>query len=93
MIQTMGASTAGQSLQSLFGTLSGSVSEKSFHKIDDLGLIADRSKIVPTKTGIQMQPGAIAGYDEFVKNPLAWAKDILDPLLEKKFGGHCEPGQ
>lgn len=91
MIQTMGPTTAGQSLQSLFGTLSGSVSQKSFYKIQDLGLISDPSKIVQTKTGIQMQPGAIAGYDEFVKNPLAWAKEYLDPLLEKKFGDISNP--
>ncbi len=91
MIQTMGPTTAGQSLQSLFGTLSGSISEKSFHKIDELGLIADRSKIVQTKTGTQLQPGAIEGYDEFVKNPLAWAKDHLVGHLESKFGSLDDP--
>ncbi|MFH7234314.1 hypothetical protein, partial [Klebsiella pneumoniae] len=47
LMQTMGASTAGTSLQSLFGTLvTGTVTKRSLTQMDELGLIGDRSKIV-----------------------------------------------
>jgi len=89
LIQTMKPSTAGQSLMSLTNTLvGGAVTKRSLGQMQDLGLIGDSSKITYDNFGQPkgMKPGAIVGTDEFVKDPLLWAKDYLRPLLEKKFG-------
>lgn len=89
LVQTMGASTAGTSLQSLFGTLvQGTVTKRSLGRMEDLGLVGDPSKIVYDKLGDPrgMNPGAIRGTELLVSNPFKWAQEVLLPLLEKKYG-------
>lgn len=95
MIQEMGPSQTGTALMSLFGTtVQGKVSKRSLGMMDDIGLIADPSKITYNKLGdpMGMAPGAIAGSDLMIKNPYQWAQEILRPLVEKKLGREVKPG-
>jgi hypothetical protein len=95
LIQEYGGSGAGTSLMSLFGTIAqGKVTKRSLGMMDDIGLIADPSKITYNRLGdpMGMSPGAIAGTDLFIKDPYRWTQDVLKPLIEKKLGHAVHPG-
>lgn len=94
LIQTMNPSGAGTALMSLYGTLAqGKVTKRALGSMQDLGLIGDPSKIILDGKGdpVGFNPGAVKGTQELIQNPLAWAKDVLTPLLEKKYGDVGDP--
>ncbi|MCC3246672.1 hypothetical protein LG047_15330 [Methylocystis sp. WRRC1] len=88
LIQEMKPSGAGTALMSLFGTIAqGKASKRATEAMIDAGLITDPSKIVYNKVGpAGFRYGAVEQSDLFVLNPAVWARDVLGPILEKKFG-------
>lgn len=95
MMQELRPSGAGTALMSMYSSfLQGNSTEKSVRRMDDLGLIADQSKVHTNKQGIitGFDPGALADSATLQTNPFKWAQTTLKDLLEQKLGRTYEAG-
>lgn len=87
MIGEMGGDTAGQSAMSAYQNVAvGKTTKQAMLALQRDGLIADRSKVTPDKSGqlAHIGPGALKGYDLFVTDQLRWNKEVLVPTLRAK---------
>jgi hypothetical protein len=85
----LGGDTAGQSLMSLYQTMTGAkrLSKQQYEAMDKAGLI-DHSKILGTDRGgmVNLGPGAIKGSEKYTGrdhfDPYKWAQEYIVPAME-----------
>lgn len=83
IIAEMGGFRAGTAATSMNQQIIGGVMPQ--RQVDEwakFGLL-DTKMLKPTKTGVQLLPGAIKGGDTFRDNPVAWVESVFIPALEK----------
>jgi hypothetical protein len=86
LMQEMGGDTFGTASMSLYQALAqGRVTKRAAQNLEKFGLIGDPSKVKHDKAGQMsfMNPGALLGYDTFVKDPQAWVEKYFIPTLRK----------
>src|SRR5450830_638047 len=87
LVQEMSGNRVGTSLMSAYQNLyQGRTTKRSANKLDEFGLIGDKSKVRPDKVGqiAYLDPGALLGSDLFRDNKFEWMEKILLPQLAKK---------
>lgn len=83
IIQEMGGFKAGTAATSMNSQIIGGVMpQRVVSEWAGFGLL-DEKKVKPTRTGVQLLPGAIKGGDVFRDNPVAWVESVFIPALEK----------
>jgi hypothetical protein len=87
IVQSQRPSTVGQELASLSGYIVGQRFPKDIiPEWIKAGLI-DESKVRKDKFGASkksLEPGAISGSDEYMRNPFEWVQKYVVPILEKE---------
>lgn len=87
LVQEMSGNRVGTSLMSAYQNLyQGRTTKRSARKLDEFGLIGDKSKVTPDKAGqiAFLDPGALLGSELFRENQFEWMEKILLPQLAKK---------
>ncbi|MFZ4876850.1 phage tail tape measure protein [Janthinobacterium sp. Mn2066] len=87
LVQEMSGNRVGTSLMSAYQNLyQGRTTKRSANKLDEFGLIGDKSKVRPDKVGqiAYLDPGALLGSDLFRDNQFEWMEKVLLPQLAKK---------
>ncbi|MGJ8526849.1 hypothetical protein LMG33818_002612 [Halomonadaceae bacterium LMG 33818] len=86
MIQELGGQRVGTSLMSLYQNLyQGRTTKVAAARMEQLGLIGDRSKVTFDKVGQQafVGPGALLDGDLFKRDMFGWVDKVLIPQLKK----------
>ncbi|PMQ16526.1 Chromosome partition protein Smc [Janthinobacterium sp. AD80] len=87
LVQEMSGNRVGTSLMSAYQNLyQGRTTKRSARKLDEFGLIGDKSKVTPDKAGqiAFLDPGALLGSELFRENQFEWMEKVLLPQLAKK---------
>ncbi|NHQ90273.1 phage tail protein [Janthinobacterium lividum] len=87
LVQEMSGNRVGTSLMSAYQNLyQGRTTKRSVKKLDEFGLIGDKSKVTPDKAGqiAFLDPGALLGSELFRENQFEWMEKVLLPQLAKK---------
>jgi hypothetical protein len=87
LVQEMSGNRVGTSLMSAYQNLyQGRTTKRSARKLDEFGLIGDKSKVTPDKAGqiAFLDPGALLGSELFRENQFEWLEKVLLPQLAKK---------
>ncbi len=87
LVQEMGGNRVGTSMMSAYQNIyQGKTTKRAANLLDDLGLVADPSKVKHDKVGqiAQLGVGALKGSDIFRHNQFEWMEKILLPQLAKK---------
>ena len=87
LVQEMGGNRVGTSMMSAYQNIyQGKTTKRAANMLDDLGLVADPSKVKHDKVGqiAQLGVGALKGSDIFRHNQFEWMEKILLPQLAKK---------
>lgn len=87
LVQEMGGHRVGTGMMSAYQNIyQGKTTKRSAMLLDNLGLIADRSKVKHDKVGqvAQLGVGALKGSDIFQRSQFEWLETVLIPALEKK---------
>src|SRR5450830_864883 len=87
LVQEMGGNRVGTSLMSAYQNLyQGRTTKRAALKLEEFGLIGDKSKVRPDKVGqiAYLDPGALLGSDLFRDNQFEWMEKVLLPQLAKK---------
>ncbi|MCC7596740.1 phage tail protein [Janthinobacterium sp. FW305-129] len=87
LVQEMSGNRVGTSLMSAYQNLyQGRTTKRSVKKLDEFGLIGDKSKVTPDKAGqiAFLDPGALLGSELFRENQFEWLEKVLLPQLAKK---------
>ena len=87
LVQEMSGNRVGTSLMSAYQNLyQGRTTKRSARKLDEFGLIGDKSKVRPDKVGqiAFLDPGALLGSELFRENQFEWMEKVLLPQLAKK---------
>ncbi len=87
LVQEMGGNRVGTSLMSAYQNLyQGRTTKRSAKKLEEFGLIGDKSKVTHDKAGQLsfLNPGALLGSDLFRENQFEWMEKVLLPQLAKK---------
>ncbi|MBK0062611.1 MULTISPECIES: phage tail tape measure protein [unclassified Acinetobacter] len=94
IVQELGGHRFGTSAMSAYQNIyQGRTTKRAAQNMDELGLIADQSKVQHDKAGQVsfLNPGALKGAELFKKDQFAWMEQILLPALAAK--GITERGQ
>jgi hypothetical protein len=86
LVQMMTGNEVGTGLAAAYNNLyQGHTSVRAARNLEDLGLIADKSKVVSDKAGQVkfLDPGALKGADIFNQSQYEWVKKVLLPTLEQ----------
>ncbi|PJJ21764.1 hypothetical protein CLU90_5060 [Janthinobacterium sp. 67] len=87
LVQEMSGNRVGTSLMSAYQNLyQGRTTKRSAKKLEEFGLIGDKSKVTHDKAGQLsfLNPGALLGSDLFRENQFEWMEKVLLPQLAKK---------
>lgn len=87
LVQEMSGNRVGTSLMSAYQNLyQGRTTKRSAAKLEEFGLIGDKSKVKHDKAGQVsfLDPGALLGADLFRENQFEWMEKVLLPQLAKK---------
>lgn len=87
LVQEMSGNRVGTSLMSAYQNLyQGRTTKRSAKKLEEFGLIGDKSKVKHDKAGQVsfLDPGALLGADLFRENQFEWMEKVLLPQLAKK---------
>nr|WP_157750948.1 phage tail protein [Janthinobacterium svalbardensis] len=87
LVQEMGGNRVGTSLMSAYQNLyQGRTTKRSAKKLEEFGLIGDKSKVKHDKAGqiSFLDPGALLGSELFRENQFEWLEKVLLPQLAKK---------
>ncbi|WP_035820895.1 phage tail tape measure protein [Janthinobacterium sp. RA13] len=87
LVQEMSGNRVGTSLMSAYQNLyQGRTTKRSARKLEEFGLIGDKSKVTPDKAGqiAFLDPGALLGSELFRENQFEWMEKVLLPQLAKK---------
>lgn len=87
LVQEWGGAKVGVGMMSAYQNLyQGKLTKRAANNLDELGLIADRSKVTADKTGHVkfLDPGALKGSELYRSNPYAWVKEVLLPAFKEK---------
>lgn len=87
LVQEMGGDRVGTGLMSGYSALyQGRTTKRAANNLEDLGLIADPSKVVEDKAGQikYINPGALKGAELFRQSQFEWLKQVLLPTLAEK---------
>ena len=87
LVQEMGGNRVGTSLMSAYQNLyQGRTTKRSAKKLEEFGLIGDKSKVKHDKAGqiSFLDPGALLGSELFRENQFEWMEKVLLPQLAKK---------
>ena len=87
LVQEMGGHRVGTSLMSAYQNVyQGKTTKRSALMLDELGLIADKTKVKHDKVGqiSQLGVGAIKGSELFQTDQFAWMEQVLLPALAAK---------
>ncbi|QRY30563.1 phage tail protein [Variovorax sp. PDNC026] len=87
LVQEMGGHRVGTAMMSAYSNIyQGKTTKRAALKLDELGLIADKSKVKHDKVGqvAQLGVGALAGSEIFRQNQFEWMEKILLPALAKR---------
>ena len=87
LVQEMGGNRVGTSLMSAYQNLyQGRTTKRSAKKLEEFGLIGDKSKVTHDKAGQLsfLNPGALLGSNLFRENQFEWMEKVLLPQLAKK---------
>lgn len=86
LMQEMGGDTYGTSEMSLYQALAqGRITKRAAQNLEKFGLIGDKSKVKHDKAGQMsfMNPGALLGYETFIRDRQAWVEKYFIPTLKK----------
>ncbi|WP_441228023.1 phage tail tape measure protein [Tardiphaga sp. 20_F10_N6_6] len=86
LVQEMGGDRVGTGLMSSYAALyQGRTTKRAANNLEDLGLIADHSKVTEDKAGQikYLNPGALKGSDLFRQSQFEWMEQVLLPTLAK----------
>ncbi len=87
LVQEMSGNRVGTSLMSAYQNLyQGRTTKRSAKKLEEFGLIGDKSKVTHDKAGQLsfLNPGALLGSELFRENQFEWMEKVLLPQLAKK---------
>ena len=87
LVQEMSGNRVGTSLMSAYQNLyQGRTTKRSARKLEEFGLIGDKSKVKHDKAGQVsfLDPGALLGAELFRENQFEWLEKVLLPQLAKK---------
>ncbi|WP_152988612.1 phage tail protein [Janthinobacterium sp. Ant5-2-1] len=87
LVQEMSGNRVGTSLMSAYQNLyQGRTTKRSARKLEEFGLIGDKSKVTHDKAGQLsfLNPGALLGSELFRENQFEWMEKVLLPQLAKK---------
>ena len=87
LVQEMGGNRVGTGMMSAYQNLyQGRTTKRSANMLQDLGLIADPSKVKHDKVGqiAQLGVGALKGSEVFQRSQFEWMEKILIPALNAK---------
>ena len=87
LVQEMSGNRVGTSLMSAYQNLyQGRTTKRSAKKLEEFGLIGDKSKVKHDKAGQVsfLDPGALLGAELFRENQFEWLEKVLLPQLAKK---------
>ncbi|OEZ64484.1 hypothetical protein JAB2_42220 [Janthinobacterium sp. HH100] len=87
LVQEMSGNRVGTSLMSAYQNLyQGRTTKRSAKKLEEFGLIGDKSKVTHDKAGQLsfLNPGALLGSELFRENQFEWLEKVLLPQLAKK---------
>ncbi|WP_139143504.1 phage tail protein [Janthinobacterium sp. HH104] len=87
LVQEMSGNRVGTSLMSAYQNLyQGRTTKRSAKKLEEFGLIGDKSKVTHDKAGQLsfLNPGALLGAELFRENQFEWLEKVLLPQLAKK---------
>ncbi|MBR7631818.1 phage tail protein [Janthinobacterium lividum] len=87
LVQEMSGNRVGTSLMSAYQNLyQGRTTKRSARKLEEFGLIGDKSKVKHDKAGQVsfLDPGALLGAELFRENQFEWLEKVLLPQLARK---------
>jgi hypothetical protein len=87
LVQEMGGDRVGTGMMSAYQNLyQGRTTKRAANMLDELGLIADPSKVKHDKVGqiAQLGVGALKGSELFQKSQFQWMESVLIPALQAK---------
>jgi hypothetical protein len=87
LVQEMGGHRVGTGMMSAYQNIyQGRTTKRAANQLDELGLIADPTKVKHDKVGqiAQLGVGALKGSDIFQRSQFEWMEKILIPALQAK---------